>query len=252
MGFIPLLDPSARCQQPARPWNEADGTKTSHFGARASQKQIDGVLETFPNRAFITRFLVGKNKTKKKADGCCEMNGAASKEWNPSKTGCKFVAVGVWRDQGGGCSAVPAPHQLPCFCESRHGKMCQLKSPPLQTSKYQIAATKAFPNDLILSQRRIGSSLSRPHALERPWVGKAEVERSPRQVLCSFKPPPCPLPESNPASPRARLGFHLQDGDDRSMSLPPICACLLEKRERNSASVPLPRPRPRRTHRTRT
>lgn len=29
MGFLPLLDPSARCQQPAQPWNEADGIKTS-------------------------------------------------------------------------------------------------------------------------------------------------------------------------------------------------------------------------------
>lgn len=39
MGFIPLLDPSARCQQPAQPWNEADGMKTSQ-----DEGKIYGVL----------------------------------------------------------------------------------------------------------------------------------------------------------------------------------------------------------------
>lgn len=71
MGFIPLLDPSARCQQPAQPWNEADGIKTS-WDEGKPEANLGGFIN-FPKPSIYHKVSNWKKKTRK-ADDYCEMS----------------------------------------------------------------------------------------------------------------------------------------------------------------------------------
>lgn len=75
MGFIPLLDPSAGCQQPAQPWNEADGIKTSQDDGKP-EANLWGLVK-FSQPSIYHKVSNWKNETKKEADDDCEMNRAA-------------------------------------------------------------------------------------------------------------------------------------------------------------------------------
>lgn len=74
MGFILLPDPSARCQQPAQPWNEANVIKTS-WDEGKPEANLWGFIN-FPQPSVYQKVSNWKNKTKK-ADDYCEMNRAA-------------------------------------------------------------------------------------------------------------------------------------------------------------------------------
>lgn len=64
MGFIPLPDPCARCQQPAQPRNEADGIKTSQDEGEP-EANLWG-FTNFSQPSVYHKVPNWKNKTKKK------------------------------------------------------------------------------------------------------------------------------------------------------------------------------------------
>lgn len=100
VGFIPLLDPSARCQQPAQPWNELESKKMSRDEGKPEANLWSFI--NFSQPSIYHKVSNWKNKTKK-ADDYREMKqrwprgSGCRRRGNPSKIGCKLVAVGVWR-----------------------------------------------------------------------------------------------------------------------------------------------------------
>lgn len=117
-----------------------------------------------------------------------------------------------------------APHQHPCLCITAWRDVLD-RIPPLQTLKYQISATKAFPND--------GSMINSEFS-PCPWVGKGSpvvVERTPGR-FCAVEPPPEPNPVGT-AVCQDTLGSHLRNADGRngSPSLPPSLSVLGEAGE---------------------
>lgn len=75
VGFIPLLDPSARCQQPSQPQNEADGIKMSQDEGEP-EANFWGFIN-FSQPSIYHKVSNWEKKKTKKAVDYCEMNRAA-------------------------------------------------------------------------------------------------------------------------------------------------------------------------------
>lgn len=151
-----------------------------------------------------------------------------------------------WRMLSSASVLGAAPHQHPCLCITAWRDVLD-RIPRLQTLKYQISATKAFPND--------GSMINSEFS-PCPWVGKGSpvvVERTPGR-FCAVEPPPEPNPVGT-AVCQDTLGSHLRNADGRNGS-PSLHLCQsLGKQERccgPCSSSPTLTPWRCRMYRTRT